>query len=147
MKRFAFQFEKLLRVREFAENAAKEELGRQIGALNGIEARIAENETRRTGAAEKRFAKGNSIPDMDAYNFYIMRLDHEKTKLLEDAEEQNKKVEEARAQYIEASREKKIIEKLKEKERKEYKRETQKSEEEEIDTLSGQKHREPRPGP
>jgi flagellar FliJ protein len=145
MKRFAFQFEKLLRVRAFAENAAKEELGRQIGALNEIESRIAENETRRTGAAEKRFAKDHSLLDMETYTFYIMRLDHEKIKLLDEAAEQNKKVEEARAQYIEASREKKIIDKLKEKQLKEYKKETQKSEETEIDTLSGQKHREPKP--
>jgi flagellar FliJ protein len=139
MKRFSFQFEKLLRVREFAENAAKEELGRQISALNEIEYRIAENEFQRTEAAEKRFAKDNSILDMETYNFYIMRLDSEKIKLLEDAKEQNKKVEEARAQYIEASREKKIIDKLKEKGLKEYKRETQKSEEAEIDALSGRK--------
>jgi flagellar FliJ protein len=145
MKRFAFQFEKLLRVREFAENTAKEELGRRIGALNEIESRIAENELRRTGAAEKRFAKDNSILDMDTYTFYIMRLDNEKIKLLEDAEEQNKKVEEARARYIEASREKKIIDKLKEKRLKEYKKETQKSEEAETDALSSRKHHNPDP--
>jgi flagellar FliJ protein len=129
MKRFAFPFEKLLHVREFAENAAKEELGRQISALSEIESRIAQNELQRTEAAEKRFSKDNSVFDMDTYTFYIMRLDQEKIKLLANAEEQHKRVEEARQQYIEASREKKIIDKLKEKQLKEYKKETQKSEE------------------
>jgi flagellar FliJ protein len=129
MKRFAFPFEKLLHVRAFAENAAKEELGRQISALSEIEYRIAQNELQRTEAAEKRFSKDNSVFDIDTYNFYIMRLDQEKIKLFADAEEQHKRVEEARQQYIEASREKKIIDKLKEKLLKEYKKETQKSEE------------------
>jgi flagellar FliJ protein len=132
MKRFAFQFEKLLRVREFAENTAKEALGRQTRALNEIEYRIAQNALQRAEAAEKRFAQDNSVFDIDTYTFYIMRLDNEKTKLLEDAEKQNQKVEEARAQYIEASREKKIVDKLKEKQLKEYKKETQKSEEKEL---------------
>jgi flagellar FliJ protein len=140
MKRFTFQFEKLLRVREFAEDAAKEELGRQISALNEIEYQIAQNEFQRTEAAEKRFSKDNSILDMSTYDFYIIRLDNEKIQLLEEAEAQNKKVEETRAQYIEASREKKIIDKLKEKQLKEYKKETQKSEEAETDALSSRKH-------
>jgi flagellar FliJ protein len=136
MKRFRFQFEKLLRIRDFAEDEAKAALGRQIGALNEIEYRIAETERLREEAAEKRFTKGNSIVDIDTYNFYIMRLDHEKAALLRDAEEQQKKVDEARAQYIEASREKKIIDKLKEKRLKEYKREIQKAEEAEIDAAT-----------
>jgi flagellar FliJ protein len=137
MKRFHFQFDKLLRVRDFAEEEAKAALGRQIGALNELEYRIAENERLREEAADKRFAKENSIVDIDTYNFYIMRLDHEKAALLRDAEEQQKKVDEARAQYIEASREKKIIDKLKEKRLKEYKRETQKAGEAEVDEAAG----------
>jgi flagellar FliJ protein len=139
MKRFTFQFEKLLRVREAAENGAKEELGRQISILNEIEYRIAENETKRAEAAEKRFAKGNSIFDIDTYNFYIMRLDNEKAALLRDAEAQHKKVDEARERYIEASREKKVIDKLKEKRLKEFRRETRKAEEAEIDDVTGRK--------
>ncbi|MDR1469120.1 MAG: flagellar export protein FliJ [Spirochaetaceae bacterium] len=137
MKRFHFQFAKLLRVRDFAENEAKEALGRQIGALNEIEYRIAENGRLREEAAKNRFSKENSIVDIDTYNFYIMRLDHEKEALLRDAEAQQKKVDEAREQYIEASREKKIIDKFKEKRLKEYKRETQKAEEAEIDAVAG----------
>jgi flagellar FliJ protein len=137
MKRFHFQFEKLLRVRDFAENEAKEALGRQISALNEIEYRIAENNRLREDAAANRFSKENSIMDINTYNFYIMRLDYEKAGLLRDAEEQQKKVDEARAQYIEASREKKIIDKLKEKRLKEFKRETQKAEEAEIDDMTG----------
>jgi flagellar FliJ protein len=140
MKRFAFQFEKLLRVREFAENEAKEALGREIGALQEIEYRIAENDLQRTEAAEKRFSQNHSILDMDTYTFYLLRLDQEKIKLQKDAAEQNLKVEEARTHYIEASREKKIIDKLKEKHIKEYKKETQKAEEAEIDTLTGRNH-------
>jgi flagellar FliJ protein len=139
MKRFTFQFENLLRVREFAENGAKEELGRQISVLNEIEYRIAENETRRTEAAENRFSKDNSISDIETYNFYIMRLDQEKAALLRDAEEQQKKVDEARERYIEASREKKVIGKLKEKRQKEFRRETRKAEEAEVDDVTGRK--------
>jgi flagellar FliJ protein len=136
MNRFHFQFEKLLRVRAFAEDGAKEELGRQIGALQEIEYRIAENERLREEAAKNRFSRDHSIFDIDTYDFYIMRLDHEKAVFIKQAEEQQKKVDEAREKYIEASREKKIIDKLKEKRFKEYRREAQKAEEAETDAAA-----------
>jgi flagellar FliJ protein len=139
VKRFDFRFEKLLRVRDFAESTAKEELGRQTGVLREIEYRIAENGLLREEAANKRFSKDNSILDIDSYNFYIMRLDNEKAALMKDAVAQSQKVEEAREQYIEASREKKVIDKLKEKQVKEYKRETMKAEEMEIDTATARR--------
>jgi flagellar FliJ protein len=137
MKRFHFQFETLLRLRDFAENTAKEALGREISALHEIEYRIAENGRLREEAAKNRFAKENARFDIETYTFYIMRLDNEKAALLQAAEEQRKMVDEARARYIEASREKKTIGKLKEKRWKEYQRETQKAEEAETDALAG----------
>jgi flagellar FliJ protein len=128
MKRFAFQFEQLLRVREFAENGAKEDLGREISALNEIEAQIALNRANREKAAAERFAKNNSAFGIASYDNYITRLDKELTELSDKASAQNKRVDEARAQYIEASREKKTIDKLKEKQFKLYKKEMAKAE-------------------
>jgi flagellar FliJ protein len=136
MKKFSFQFEKLLRVRAFTEKEAKEALGREIGALNVIEAQIAENSLAREQAAQNRFAVNNSLSVIDVYDYYIKRLDTERGRLLKEAELQNKKVDEARETYIEASRENKIIEKLKEKQFTVYKKEAQAAEDAEIDELA-----------
>jgi flagellar FliJ protein len=136
MKKFSFQFEKLLRVRAFTEKEAKEALGREIGALNAIETQLAENSLAREQAAQNRFAANNSLSDIDVHDYYIKRLDTERGRLLKEAELQNKKVDEARETYIEASRENKIIEKLKEKQFAAYKKESQAAEDAEIDELA-----------
>jgi flagellar FliJ protein len=136
MKKFAFQFEQLLRVREFAEDEAKAELGREISALNELESRLALNEQQRGQTFDNRFSKTNSIFDMDTHNFYIMRLDNEKLSLLHDIEEQSKKVEASRERFIAASRERKIIDKMKEKRQKEYRKESLKTEEAALDDLA-----------
>jgi flagellar FliJ protein len=143
MKRFSFQFEQLLRVREFAENTAKEALGRETAALSELEHQIALNERQCEAARVNRFAKERSVSDMSAYDFYIMRLDNERARLQKEAQAQSGKVDEAREAYIEASREKKIIDKLKDKRIKAYKKEAQKDEEAEIDDIGGRRGQTP----
>ena len=136
MKQFLFQFEKLLRVRAFTEKEAKEALGREISALNALETQITENSLARETAAQNRFSKDNALAGMDIYDNYIKRLDRDRARLLKEAALQNKKVDEAREIFIEASRENKIIEKLKEKQFAAYKKETQAAEDAEIDELA-----------
>jgi flagellar FliJ protein len=133
MKRFTFSLEKVLELRKFSEQEAKIELGRAIGILNGLERRVEELAAERFRAAAEQFSPENSAAMIQQYMFYILRLDNTKEELLKEAALAAQKVEEAREVFIEASRELKVMEKLKEKREKEYKKEALAEEAKELD--------------
>ena len=119
MKRFSFNLEKVLSLRKYREQEAEIELGRAIGVLSGIENQIRFN-------ADERHRAGNLFSGnagmFRSYVLYISRLDLQKEILLEEAARAEQKVEEARAVFIEASRERKVLDKLKEKRAGEYRK-------------------------
>ena len=120
MKRFKFNLEKVLQLRKFREEECKLALGQAISVLNGIENEIKETAVKRHGAALQRFADvGETAP----WEMYILRLDQQAQRLAEQAAQAELVVEEKRALYLEASKDLKAIEKLKEKQQKEYRRE------------------------
>jgi flagellar FliJ protein len=116
--------EKVLELRKYREEETELELGRAMGELMTIERRIRELAEARSLAAAGRFTPGNSAADIRNYELYILRLDKEKEELLEAAAKAAQKVEEARRIYLEASRDRKVMDKLKEKRAAEYHRET-----------------------
>jgi len=123
VKPFAFKLEKILELRKYREDEAKIELGRAIGVLAELESRIAALAGERARAAAAQFSPGNSAAQIQQYMFYLLRLDAAKEQLLNDAALAEMKVEEARTQFIDASRERKVLDKLKEKRQKEYRKE------------------------
>ena len=131
MKRFRFSLEKVLKFRQFSEQEAKNELGRAISVLNAIENDIKRNALVHSQATRQRFtginADGATVStgalSMLAWDNYILRLEQEAQRLMEEAAQAELVVEERRAQYLEASRELKVMEKLKEKREKEYRKE------------------------
>ena len=122
MKAFAFRLEKILNFRKFNEDEAKIELGRAVGVLAGLESRIRSLAEERTRAAAAQFSPGNTSVDIQQYMYYLIRLDNTKEQLLKEAAMAELKVEEARNVFIEASRERKVLDKLKEKQFKEYRK-------------------------
>jgi flagellar FliJ protein len=124
VKRFDFSLEKVLELRRYREQETELELGRAMGELMVIEQRIRELAETRSLAAAGRFTPGNSAVDIRNYELYIVRLDKEREDLLEAAAKAAQKVEEARRIYLEASRDRKVMDKLKEKRAAEYRRET-----------------------
>jgi flagellar FliJ protein len=123
MKRFAYSLEKLLNLRKFAEDEAKIELGRRVGELSVIERRIRETAEERATASGSQYAPGNTVADFHYYMNYIIRLDAFAEKLVKDAAAAEMEVEKARENYIEKSRDRKALDKLKEKRYKEYRKE------------------------
>jgi flagellar FliJ protein len=119
MKKFSFNLEKILDLREYREQETKIELGRAISVLSEIENNI-------KSVAEERFRAGNQFSGDGAmirsYMLYVNRLDLEKERLLVEAAKAEQKVEEARAIYLEASQERKVLDKLKEKRAGEYRK-------------------------
>jgi flagellar FliJ protein len=133
MKRFHFSLEKVLELRKYREQETKIELGRAIGDLSEIENRIMAAAAERVRAAAGRFSSGNDALEIISCDNYIRRLDQERDKLLEDAARAELVVEEKRELFLEASRDRKVIDKLKEKKEAEYRREMLAEETREMD--------------
>jgi flagellar FliJ protein len=133
MKTFSFNLEKILDLREYREQETKIELGKAIGVLSEIENNI-------KSVAEERFRAGNQFSGDGAmirsYMLYVNRLDLKKEWLLGEAAKAEQKVEEAREIYLEASRERKVLDKLKEKRAAEYKKFVLAEETKVLDDLS-----------
>jgi len=137
MKRFTFRLEKVLQLRKFNENECKIALGQAVSILNKIEKEIKITAVKRHNAVQQRF---NQVQDMAQWDMYILRLDKEAEKLSNDAAQAEIVVEEKRALYIEAQKDLKAIEKLKEKRKNEYRKEMMDLQMAEIDDLTASRH-------
>lgn len=137
MKRFRFNLEKILSLRANREHETELELGRAAGALSALENDLHGVAEAKHGAAALRFAQGRGMNEILSYELYIRRLDQTRDRLLERAAQAELAVEEARAAYLEASRDRKILDKLKERRKKEYRRVAFAEETKMLDDVSG----------
>ena len=138
MRRFRFNLEKVLELRQYREQEAKIELGKAIGVLTEIQNKIKQNAAEQANAGRERFsglAVQGGAPSMFAWDGYILRLEQEAQRLLEEAAKAELVVEEKRNLYLEASRQLKVMEKLKEKREGEYRKEMLASETQELDDM------------
>ena len=119
MKKFSFNLEKVLTLRKYREQETEIELGRAIGILTQIENNI-QFVTEERSRAGKQYAANSAM--LRSYMLYADRLDRQKKQLLSDAALAEQKVDEARAIYIEASRDRKVLDKLREKKEEEYRK-------------------------
>jgi flagellar FliJ protein len=136
MKRFKFGLQKILELREHAEKEAEIELGKAVGALTLIERRIASVTEERRGAAANRFAAGNGLAEIQNYERYITRLDQTRDKLLMDAAKAELVVAEKRDIYLEATRERKVLDKIRERRQGEYRKFVLAEENKELDDVA-----------
>jgi len=137
VRRFNFKLEKILRLRENREHETELELGKAIGALSALELRIKQVAGETAAAVQNRFSSGNDFAQMRSYDLYILRLDHTKEALLKAAALAELEVEKAREIYLEASRDRKVISKLKERQEQEYRHAAKLEEIKTIDDTSG----------
>jgi flagellar FliJ protein len=137
MIRFKFGLEKIMHLRKFKEEECKIALGQAISVLNMIENEIRNTALKRHKAALQRF---NDIRETVAWENYILRLDVEAQKLTEKAAQAQLVVEEKRALYLEAQKDLKTLEKLKDKQKKVYRKEMLDYEMNEIDNLTAARY-------
>jgi len=137
MKRYKFNLEKILQLRKFKEEECKIALGQAISALNKIENEIKQTAVKRHNAASQRFQNTN---EMASWDLFILRLEKEAEKLAEKAAQAEIIVEQKRALYLEAQKDLKAIEKLKEKQQKEYRKEMLDYEMNEVDNLTSARY-------
>jgi flagellar FliJ protein len=131
VRRFHFSLEKVLELRKHREQETEIALGRAVGELVNIENRLTEiaslilktrDERRNPGGGGLDHLPGGLAEYYRYQEIYIRRLEQTKEKLLQEAAEARTRVEEARKLFLEASRERKVLDKLKEKRAGEYRK-------------------------
>jgi flagellar FliJ protein len=136
VKRFSFNLAKVLELRKYREQETKIELGRAVAVLTEVEGRIKKNAESRHAAVKQRFSLNNSPRDILNWEKYIIRLDQEADQLMKEAAKAELAVEEKRGIFLEASRDRKVIDKLREKREKEYRDAYYAGEHRELDDIS-----------
>jgi flagellar FliJ protein len=136
MKRFRFNLDKLLELRQYYEREAELALARAMVELQSIQERLEKLAEERSEAAAERFRPGRSVAQIQATDLYILRLDKTKEVLLEAAAKAELVVAEKRQAYMEASRDRKVLDKLREKRLKEYKYQLSLEEIKTVDDIS-----------
>jgi flagellar protein FliJ len=122
MKRFLFRLEKLLDLRKFREREWEMKLAEISGHCMLIKKKISEVEWEivRTMNERKQTAKSVRMDDLQLSEMYVKRLEKNLVDLNDELarkEEERKKVA---AQYMEASKARKVLDKLKERKGEDY---------------------------
>lgn len=141
MKRFSFRLEKLLKYREFREREAEINLGKTNAARDAIQLELDDIARKRVRSAADR-RQGLSVPDLLAIEYYITRLDNDRDTLLERLVMANLEVEKAREKYIHATRDRRVLSKLREKKSDEWRKYVSEEEAAVLDDITNFRNRE-----
>ena len=135
MRRFAFKLERLLKLREHAEKDWENRLGEITSRCNVCRRRIAGKEADHSRILEAR-SRGTGVTDLTAAELFMRRMREEIRSLNGELAGLEKTREEIQARYLEASRERKILQKLKERQEQEYMKEQVKEEAKILDDIN-----------
>lgn len=140
MKRFSFNLEKLLQLRGFEEKNAKTELAAAISAAERIKLDL-----RNTAAERVRVNKTRNdtvdIRSLMAVENYVNRLDLRKEELLEQLAAAELVIEEKRKSFTAAMQKRSVLDKLKEKQFAQWRKESMSAEENALeDAVYGAKY-------
>lgn len=122
MRKFQFRLQHFLDIRKYKEREWELKLAAITGECISIENKIEENIKNIILNMKKRAALAESIDIETFLNFenYIVRLEHENSSLREELALKELEREKIRKGYLEASRERKVLQKLKEKREEEF---------------------------
>lgn len=140
MKRFSFNLEKLLQLRGFEEKNAKTELAAAISAAERIKLDL-----RNTAAERVRVNKTRNdtvdIRSLMTIENYVNRLDLRKEELLEQLAAAELTIEEKRKSFTAAMQKRSVLDKLKEKQFAQWRKESMSAEENALeDAVYGAKY-------
>ncbi len=136
MKRFRFSLEKVLALRENNEKNWKLKLGEAVSKVNSVKREIKRIESsHREHFRDFNLAK-EGLEYLQVTELFFKKMDDESRRLNEKLEELTIEREKIQKEYIKASNERKVIEKLKERRESEYYKEQMLSEIKEIDDLT-----------
>jgi flagellar FliJ protein len=122
MKRFRFRLERFLDLRRWKEREWEIALAKILGECLLLENRIAEIGAEIGTSRLAVFTDGARV-DVEAMarrELYVQRLARERERATATLEAKRREMEKVRASYLEASRERKVLDKLKERQSGEY---------------------------
>ena len=136
MRRFQFNLEKLLELRSFFERKSELVLADKAGRCAVLDGRLRDVAQSRARTGREMFSAGRMISDYRAAELYLVRLDRDRDRLLEELARAELEREAARADYIERHKAREVIEKLKERRQAEYYKLAEREETKALDDLA-----------
>jgi flagellar FliJ protein len=138
MRRFRFRLEKFLELRRWKEREREIALAKVLGEVLLLERRIAEIGQLIGASLFGEFRRENRI-DVEAMarrELYAQRLAHEREQRRTVLAVKRGELDQARARYMEASKERKVLDKLRERREAEYYKQAVDEEFREIDDMN-----------
>ncbi len=137
MKRYHFHIEKVLNLREFHEKEREMDLARAAGECVRVRSSINDHIYEKAKAILSRRIKGEvDIEGLMRSELYIRRLSDEEVKLGQDLVVKEQARLEAQKKFIDASRERKVLSKLKERREGEFYKKERSEEMKRIDDMN-----------
>jgi flagellar protein FliJ len=136
---FRFNLEKLLELRGFHERRAEMVLAEKAGRCAALDGQLREVAQSRASTRLEMFSPGRMLADYRASELYMIRLDRERDRLVEELARAELEREAARAVYVEKHKAREAIDKLKERRQSEYYRLALREETKELDDLPRRK--------
>lgn len=122
MRRFQFRLERFLELRRWKEREWEIALAKVLGECLLLEKRIEEIAREVSASMLSAFVAGVQIDvrGMARRELYLQRLAHERERTQAALVEGRREMEKVRAKYLEAAKERKVLDKLKERRSEEY---------------------------
>jgi flagellar FliJ protein len=138
MRRFTFRLEHLLTLRRYKEREWELKLAEITGICLKIRQKIAKIDEKTNLANASRFTIGakQDYAQLISSELYVVRLVQERKKAVEELAQREKEREEIQKEYLEHSKKRKVLEKLKEKQENSYYDEMQKEEFKNADDIN-----------
>ncbi|MFN3603214.1 MAG: flagellar export protein FliJ [Leptonema sp. (in: bacteria)] len=133
-KKFQFQLEALLKIRNIQEEKALQELGKIQSKINKAiaEVQTLEKQYQKEIQRFNEYSKSQNILNYQNFILFLNRLQNTKNRVQKYIQSLQPELEEKRKKVLEARKNKRILEILKEKRLEEYKKELKKLEQKEI---------------
>ena len=127
MRRFHFSMQQLLKLKIYREKEWEIKLGELTGRMEEIRRRIEECTSRRLEGFTARAASVRDFNALRDADNYILRMEQQTERLRRDLNTLAKEREEIQSHYIEASRERKVFDRLREKQEAAFYKEEERS--------------------
>ncbi|HPO02975.1 MAG TPA: flagellar export protein FliJ [Treponemataceae bacterium] len=138
MKRFEFSLNKLFDLRQFREKQAELQLGKALSHRDAVQALLDDVARKRVQASTSR-GETVAVEELIAIERYIFRLDQRKEELFEELAAAELILERAREEFASASRDRQVLEKLKDKKQAEWRKDYLSEEASMLDDLTSSK--------
>jgi len=136
MRKFQFNLEKILELRKYDEQQWEMKLGQTTGRCNALQKKIEERHSKRKRTFNQRHLDTGDMRMFMYVENYTHRLDQEITELRAELEQAEKERREVQEKFLEVSKKRKILDKLKERKQQVYYKQQEKQEQKVLDEIS-----------